>query len=60
MLVSDNGTDWSSQPAIASGTGTGSLIDIRLSGPVTHRYIRIVQTGSSSYWWRIAELNLYV
>jgi endoglucanase Acf2 len=60
VLVSDNGTDWSSQTAIASGTGTGARIDIRLSGPVTHRYVRIVQTGSSSYWWSIAELNLYV
>ena len=60
MLVSDNGTDWSSQTPIASGTGTGSLIDIQLSGPVTHRYVRIVQTGTSSYWWSIAELNLFV
>jgi hypothetical protein len=42
------------------GVGTSSLIDIRLSTPVRHRYIRIVQTGSSSYWWSIAELNVYV
>jgi hypothetical protein len=60
VLVSDNGTDWTSQPAIASGVGTGPLIDIRLGAPVTHRYVRIVHTGSSSYWWSIAELNLYV
>jgi hypothetical protein len=60
ILVSDNGTDWTSQPAIASGVGTGPLIDVRLGAPVTHRYVRIVQTGSSSNWWSIAELNLYV
>jgi endoglucanase Acf2 len=60
ILVSDNGTDWSSQTAIASGVGTGPLINIQLSSPVTHRYVRIVQTGSSSDWWSIAELNLYV
>ncbi len=60
VLVSNNGTDWSSQPVIASGTGTGSLIDIQLSAPVTDRYVRIVQTGSSSYWWSITNLNLYV
>jgi hypothetical protein len=60
VLVSDNGTDWSSQTAVASGTGTGPLIDVRFGSPVTHRYIRIVQTGSASYWWSIAELNVYV
>jgi hypothetical protein len=60
VLVSDNGTDWSTQPVLASGSGTGPVIDIQFGGPVTHRYVRIVQTGSSSYWWSIAELNLYV
>ncbi len=60
ILVSDNGTDWSTDPAIASGTGTGSLIDVSLSTPVKARYIRIVQTGSASYWWSIAELNVFV
>jgi endoglucanase Acf2/fibronectin type 3 domain-containing protein len=60
VLVSNNGTDWSSQTAIASGAGSSSLEDIQLAGPVTARYVRIVQTGSSSYWWSIAELNLYV
>ena len=60
VLVSDNGTDWSNQTALASGVGSSSLIDVRLSTPVTHRYIRIVQTGTSPYWWSIAELNVYV
>jgi hypothetical protein len=58
VLVSDNGTDWSTQTPVA--TGTGPLIDVPLGGPLTHRYVRIVQTGSSSYWWSIAEINLYV
>jgi endoglucanase Acf2 len=60
VLVSDNGTDWSSPTAIASGSGTGPLIDVQLGGPVKHRYIRIVQTGSASSWWSISELNVYV
>ena len=60
ILVSDNGTDWSVQAAVAGGTGTGPLTDVQLSGPVTHRYLRIVQTGSAPYWWSIAELNVYV
>ena len=51
VLVSDNGTDWTSQTAIATGVGTGSLIDIQPGSPVAHRYLRIVQTGSSSNWW---------
>jgi hypothetical protein len=60
VLVSDNGIDWSRQPAIAGGTGTGPQIDVQLNSPVEYRYIRIVQTGSAPYWWSIAELNVYV
>ena len=60
VLVSNNGVDWTSQTAVASGVGTGPLIDIQLGSPVTARYIRIVQTGASSYWWSIAELNVLV
>lgn len=60
ILISNNGTDWATQSPVAVGTGTGPLIDVSLTNPVSARYIRIVQTGSSSYWWSIAELNLYM
>jgi len=60
ILVSSNGTDWSTQTPIATGTGTGADINVVLANPVSARFVRIVQTGTSTSWWSIAELNLYV
>lgn len=60
ILVSNNGTDWVSQAPAAVGTGNGSLTDVTFAGQVNARYVRIAQTGTSSYWWSIAELTLYV
>jgi beta-glucanase (GH16 family) len=48
VLISNNGTDWATQVPVAAGAGTG---------PVTARYVRIVQTGTASSWWSIAELS---
>jgi hypothetical protein len=58
VYVSNTGTDWSTQPAVAIETGTTQL---STAGFATQsaRYVRIVQTGSSSTnWWSIAELNI--
>jgi beta-glucanase (GH16 family) len=60
LLVSEDGTDWAAQPPVAAGTGSEPIIDVALDGRVTARYVRIVQTGTPSSWWSIAELNLYV
>ena len=60
VLFSDNGSDWSSQPAVASGSGTGPLITVDFGGPVTHRFIRIVLTAPNNDWWSIADFNVYV
>ncbi|MEM1725239.1 MAG: carbohydrate-binding protein [Thermoplasmata archaeon] len=55
--ISNNGIDWVTN--IANGSGNGSVTDINFS-PRTARYIRIVQTGSTSwYWWSIHELNVF-
>jgi beta-glucosidase len=56
VLISTDGTTWSA--AVATGTGTSALVSVTFP-PQTARYLRIVQTGSSSWWWSIAELNLY-
>jgi beta-glucosidase len=54
IAVSANGTTWTT---VGTGTGTAALVTATI--PVqTARYLRITQTGSASYWWSIAELNL--
>ncbi|MGI5239733.1 glycoside hydrolase family 3 C-terminal domain-containing protein [Dactylosporangium sp. CA-139066] len=55
VLVSNDGTTWSAP--VATGTGTAALITAAFPAQ-TARYVRVVQTGTSSSWWSIAELNL--
>jgi predicted outer membrane repeat protein len=45
-------------PAIASGAASSSLVSIGFPTQ-TARYLRIVQTGASSNWWSISELNVW-
>ena len=56
VFASNDGTTWGT--AIASGAGSSSLVSIAF--PIlTTRYLQVVQTGSSSSSWSIAELNVY-
>ena len=56
VFVSNDGTNFGSP--IATGAATSSLVSIGF--PVQHaRYVKIVQTGSSSNWWSISEANLW-
>jgi glucosylceramidase len=55
--VSSDGTSWST--AVASGTGTGQLTAVPLSGaPV--RFVRMTLTGSTGSWWSVADVRAYV
>jgi beta-glucosidase len=55
LAVSANGTTWTT---VGSGSGTGAVVTADF--PVrTARYLRITQTGSATWWWSIAELNLF-
>jgi hypothetical protein len=56
VFVSSDGVNFGS--AIASGTGAAALITVQFP-PQSARYLKIVQTGSASNWWSIAELNVY-
>jgi hypothetical protein len=56
VLVSTDSTNWGSP--VATGSGSSSMVSIAFATQ-TARYVRIVQTGSSSNWWSIAELNVY-
>jgi beta-glucosidase len=55
ILTSDDGTTWSAP--VATGTGTAALITVAFPAR-TARYVRVVQTGTASNWWSVAELNL--
>jgi hypothetical protein len=55
VFVSNDGVSFGS--AIASGTGSAALITVQFPTQ-SARYIKIVQTGSASNWWSIAELNV--
>jgi hypothetical protein len=59
ILISNNGTDWATQAPVAVASGNSPAIDVSLASAVSARFVRIVQTGTASYWWSIAELNLY-
>ncbi|MCD1259538.1 discoidin domain-containing protein [Paenibacillus athensensis] len=56
IYVSGDGVNWGS--AVASGSGSGAVITANFAAK-TARYIKIVQTGTDSHWWSIAELNVY-
>src|SRR5579859_1849146 len=43
---------------IATGTGTAPRISVSFATQ-TARYLKIVQTGAASFWWSLAELNVY-
>jgi len=55
LAVSADGTTWTT---VGSGSGTGAVVTADF--PVrSARYLRITQTGSATWWWSIAELNLF-
>jgi chitodextrinase len=56
VYVSNDGTNWGS--VVASGTGTGPVVTVTFTAR-SARYIRVVQTGSSSFWWSMREFNVY-
>ncbi|MEV6012839.1 glycoside hydrolase family 3 C-terminal domain-containing protein [Streptomyces sp. NPDC051976] len=56
VSLSSNGTSWSAP--VATGSGAAALITASFPAQ-SARYIRVTQTGSSSYWWSIAEFNAY-
>lgn len=55
VQVSTDGTNWTT---VANGSGTGASVLVQFPVQVA-RYLKIVQTGSSTSWWSIAELNVY-
>ncbi|WP_203972350.1 discoidin domain-containing protein [Planotetraspora silvatica] len=56
VFLSADGANWGG--AVATGTGTAPLISVSFTAR-SARYIRVVQTGSTSWWWSIAEFNAY-
>ncbi|WP_051705235.1 discoidin domain-containing protein [Streptomyces sp. NRRL S-455] len=56
IYVSNDGADWGS--AIASGSGGIGKIAVTLPTR-TARYIRIVSTAASGFWWAIGDIQVY-
>lgn len=55
VQVSSDGSTWSTA---ASGTGSGPAVLVQFPVQVA-RYLKITQTGTSTSWWSVAELNVY-
>ena len=56
VQVSADGSNWTQ---VASGSGYTKSTPINFPA-VRARYIKLTQTGSSSAWWSIDELNVYL
>jgi hypothetical protein len=56
ISLSTDGVNWGSP--VATGPGTGPLLVVHFPA-VNAKYIKVVQTGSSSSWWSITEFNAY-
>ncbi len=56
VYVSNDGQNWGS--AIANSSGSSAVTTITFPTQ-SARYIKIVQTGSTGWWWSIAEFNVY-
>ena len=56
MFTSTDGTNFGT--AVATGTGTAAKVTVTFPA-TTARYVKVVQTGTSTSWWSIAELNVY-
>ncbi|MEE4541297.1 glycoside hydrolase family 3 C-terminal domain-containing protein [Streptomyces sp. V4-01] len=56
VFTSTDGVNFGS--AVATGSGTGAQVTAVFPA-TTARYVKVVQTGASTSWWSIAELNAY-
>ncbi|MDP9904664.1 discoidin domain-containing protein [Arthrobacter bambusae] len=54
--VSSDGTNWTKVTSIVSD---GQPIQVASFPTQTARYIKVINTGSSGYWWSIAEFDAY-
>lgn len=56
IYVSNDGADWGS--AIAGGSGGIGKVAVMLPTR-TARYIRVVSTAASGFWWAIGDIEVY-
>jgi hypothetical protein len=56
VFLSNDPSSWGT--VLLSGAGTAPLVTITMAQQ-TARYLRILQTGSATSWWSIAEFNAY-
>lgn len=56
VMLSQDGRSWSNP--VAAGRNRDTSVVRATFAPQTARYVKIVQTGESSNWWSIAELDV--
>src|SRR5579863_4266218 len=56
VFVSNDGVNFGN--AVATGAGTTALVTVTFAAQ-TARYVKVVQTSMASFWWSIAEFNVY-
>jgi glucosylceramidase len=56
LSTSTDGTHWTKA---GTGTGTGQLTNVALSGARV-RFVRVTLTGTSGSWWSVADVRAYV
>lgn len=56
IYLSNDGSSWGNP--VATGTGAGPVITVNFT-PQNARYIKVVQTGTSTSWWSIREFNVF-
>jgi O-glycosyl hydrolase len=57
VYVSSDGVSWGTP--VATGAGYIGPVVITLLADQKAQYIRIVSTGTTSFWWSIGEINVY-
>ncbi|WP_051348385.1 discoidin domain-containing protein [Peribacillus kribbensis] len=55
VYVSNDGVNWGFPAAAGTGSGAKVIVDFPQQNA---RYIKVVQTGSASSWWSIAEFTV--
>jgi hypothetical protein len=56
VFISNDGSNWGN--AIVSSNGSGQIVTISFATQ-SARFIKVIQTGSTSNWWTIDEFNVY-
>nr|WP_243864411.1 discoidin domain-containing protein [Paenibacillus castaneae] len=58
LYASNDGTNWG-DPIVSSDTNSAAVLTLDFDEAIKTRYIKVVQTGTSSSWWSVNEFSVY-